>query len=702
MSIRIERRWALWGVLAVVAAWLVAAGAAALTGSAPPDTATGYAGFAAAVLPPIGLALLVFGLLAATEPPAALAEVETRLAEARGEVAALQDQLESVDALLARSIERTMLLTSTASQQLPALDESAAALEAVANRVVDAGDATQRIVSGFTGALPALEATIAQVDATLRSVSSDCATQLRAVETMLGQVQGRNRQAAIDADAAIGAMTVLLSSIDEASARNTQTLSKRAYALDAAIDGVLERTTAAVDGIRDRVTVQLQAIHGGVDGAGKRLILFGDDSTRLLNQRIELLLRTYDSLHSQFAAHEAGSTRLQALIAGQIESLGERFAGLGTTAGATIGELGDRLAAVSQRLTALDAPLSASGTAMAGIEASTAKLDTVVAAFEAAMRERLSATQTSIAMLESDAERLSATIGALGDAASHGSALVSGAATALTSEHDSIEALAAALAGHFEAARDRLAALEASHGAAATAMSEGVGTEIARIMAAGETAADTIQRRIAAVIDGAMATLAATATERVEAAFGRPVEAQLAAIEAAAGRAADAGDAAAERMATQIQSVIDTIDVVVARVDESGAGDGKTMAAKSMRLIEQLNDAIIDVAGMLAVRVGEPEWAAYLAGDRGVFARAVAPQLDRETARQMAQLWRDDPEFADHATRFCAQFDKLLQRLMGDADGEALAATMLSSDIGKIYVAIADADGRLPPQQAPS
>jgi hypothetical protein len=36
----------------------------------------------------------------------------------------------------------------------------------------------------------------------------------------------------------------------------------------------------------------------------------------------------------------------------------------------------------------------------------------------------------------------------------------------------------------------------------------------------------------------------------------------------------------------------------------------------------------------------------------------------------------------------------MIRQLLGNQDGEALAATLLSSDIGKIYAAMANASGR--------
>jgi hypothetical protein len=66
----------------------------------------------------------------------------------------------------------------------------------------------------------------------------------------------------------------------------------------------------------------------------------------------------------------------------------------------------------------------------------------------------------------------------------------------------------------------------------------------------------------------------------------------------------------------------------------------------------------------------------------------------------MASLYQHDPDFRAEAAQYVGLFEDLIQRLLGDRDGEALAATMLSSDVGKIYVAIAEATERLPPSRS--
>jgi hypothetical protein len=148
----------------------------------------------------------------------------------------------------------------------------------------------------------------------------------------------------------------------------------------------------------------------------------------------------------------------------------------------------------------------------------------------------------------------------------------------------------------------------------------------------------------------------------------------------------------------RLAATVDTVEKRIGDVETRFTVRARdTLAARSTRLINQLNAASVDVAGLLAISVDNADWNTCLGGDRGIFARAVANRIDRETGREMARLFQHDTEFQAEAVRFCDIFEDLITRLLGDGDGATLASMMLSSDLGKIYVATADAAKRLPP-----
>ncbi|MFZ4688900.1 MAG: hypothetical protein ACOYLS_06660 [Polymorphobacter sp.] len=703
LSIRIERRWPLWAALVVAIGWGMVAGFDIALRTPPQPSLLEIAAIVLAVLPPLALALLVAALLPGAGRSLALADAEDRLAGACAQADALASRIDSVDAGLARSVDRTRALAETASASLSGLGGSAAAIEAAAARVLAGGQATQRITDGFGAALPALARTIADIDTTLRAASSDSAVQLRAVEAVLAAVQTRNRDAITEADGIIARLTGLLARIDEASSRNTAALSKRAYALDAAVDGVLERTTAAVDHMREAVEGQLRGLESGVDSAGRQLTLLGDDGARLFSERLELLVHASGQLQDRFSAHEADAQRLQALVGAQLGDLDQRLARLAATGDSTLGQIGTGLSDVRTQIAALAAPLSASQASVVEISTLSNQLQASVGSIDDALNERLSRSRQSMMALENEAQRLFNSVAGLGTAVTDGAAMIDGAATVFAAERENVLRLARQLEGEFDTARSLIAEIETSSSAAAASVAAGLGGEVSRLADAADAAAASMRNVLAAVVDDAVAALDSAASGRAEAAFGAPVRAQIDAIEVATSRAAAAGQDAAGRIAAQMLRLVETVTTVEARVDEVEARfavrSRDSIARSSARIIAQLGTAAVDVAQLLDIHIGDADWAAYLGGDRSIFARAIVPQLDRDAARKMARLYQHDPEFRREATRYAESFEALIARMLGDTDGETLAATLLSSDIGKIYIALADATQRLPPSR---
>lgn len=118
--------------------------------------------------------------------------------------------------------------------------------------------------------------------------------------------------------------------------------------------------------------------------------------------------------------------------------------------------------------------------------------------------------------------------------------------------------------------------------------------------------------------------------------------------------------------------------------------------ARRVALItESLNSNAIDIARAMDVDVSDTSWASYLKGDRGIFTRRAVRLLDTGEAKAVAQLYDDDRGFRDNVSRYIHDFEAMLRQLLSTRDGHALGVTLLSSDMGKLYVALAQAIERL-------
>jgi len=146
----------------------------------------------------------------------------------------------------------------------------------------------------------------------------------------------------------------------------------------------------------------------------------------------------------------------------------------------------------------------------------------------------------------------------------------------------------------------------------------------------------------------------------------------------------------------QLDEMAGNLEQRIADNRESFEGiDDDSFARRMVLLTESLNSTAIDVAKILSNDVTDTAWAAYLKGDRGVFTRRAVRLLDAGEARAIATHYGDDAEFREHVNRYIHDFESMMRVLLSTRDGNAIGVTLLSSDVGKLYVALAQAIERL-------
>ena len=112
-------------------------------------------------------------------------------------------------------------------------------------------------------------------------------------------------------------------------------------------------------------------------------------------------------------------------------------------------------------------------------------------------------------------------------------------------------------------------------------------------------------------------------------------------------------------------------------------------------LTESLNSNAIDIAKALSTEVTDTAWKSYLRGDRGIFTRRAVRLLDNTEKRAITEIYGSDMEFREHVNRYIHDFEAMLRTMLSTRDGNAVAVTLLSSDMGKLYVILAQAIERL-------
>ncbi len=147
--------------------------------------------------------------------------------------------------------------------------------------------------------------------------------------------------------------------------------------------------------------------------------------------------------------------------------------------------------------------------------------------------------------------------------------------------------------------------------------------------------------------------------------------------------------AAIEDMTTNLEQRI-----LFAR-EKSEQSSDENFTRRVAQLTESLNSISIDVGKILSNDVTDTEWAAYLKGDRGIFTRRAVRLLDNREVREVLAQYSANDEFREHVNRYIHDFEAMLRGVLATRDGSAISVTLLSSDVGKLYVALAQAIERL-------
>ena len=189
--------------------------------------------------------------------------------------------------------------------------------------------------------------------------------------------------------------------------------------------------------------------------------------------------------------------------------------------------------------------------------------------------------------------------------------------------------------------------------------------------------------------------LGTEAVEALERALRNESAATIGKLEQSAAHASGVGREAAIQLRDQLVKVNEltgNLEQRVMRARELAEEQVNNDFARRMALItDGLNSAAIDISGALSGEIADTAWEAYLKGDRGIFTRRAVRLLDNGTAKDIAALYTSDPDFKANVGRYIHDFEALLRQTLSTRDGHVLSVTMLGSDMGKLYVALAQA-----------
>jgi hypothetical protein len=530
------------------------------------------------------------------------------------------------------------------------------------------------------------------MDAGIAAVEARLAT-LREAQAEAGAGLESTLAARVDSIAA--RLADLRSTQEAAGAALAARMAEDASAVEARLAALRTRQDDADTEMQARLQAQIAAMEAQLATLAARqrdAATALDDAVSALAEGVETRLAALDARHRDVAADMEASAN--AAIA-EVEA---RLRELKASGEDKLGATSLQIVRTLEELESVSEALSARHEVTRALEARVGQLLPALNSFTQAADAQLPELARSVDEVAERGQAMMAQLEALAARVESQTAILRESAAAFERDHDAVVGLSQTLAGHFGEARGIVGEIhEATEQTAITAAARMV-ENVMQVRQSVNATSDEIRALLAEVVAEAEQSLDNFASTKAEAAFGAPIRLQIAALEDAAVRAADAASGASERVSSRLVELMRTIAETEARIDEVDtrmdlrARD--TLAARSLRLVDSLNTASIDVARLLAVDVGDGAWQRYLKGDRSLFTRATVRLADKETARKIGRHFAHDPEFEAEASRYLDQFEELIRRILKDPEGDSFALVMLSSDIGKLYVLLAQSIGR--------
>ncbi|HEX8125516.1 MAG TPA: hypothetical protein VF548_08040 [Allosphingosinicella sp.] len=406
---------------------------------------------------------------------------------------------------------------------------------------------------------------------------------------------------------------------------------------------------------------------------------------------------------AQVAEGAAGAQEQLRALGAAADEAGASGRRIAAETGASVGEvrtaaaaLLDELGAGRQQAAGLIDSAAILGTALTGLSAE----------LRAGLPEALHAVEAQAGRTREAAEAIVPLVGDIESMAGSAAARLVDGEAVLERQQQSLEALLVRIGEGSASAQDQLRALgtaaeEAQ--AAAQKIAADTGPELIeallRVREAAGQASERAREAISAAIPASAAALGEASREALERAVSETVERQMMELSTISERAIETARRASERLTRQMLSLGETAAAIEARIDEERAEreekESDNFSRRVALLIESLNSTAIDVTKILSNEVTDSAWTAYLKGDRGVFTRRAVRLLDRNDAREIARHYEEEPEFREQVNRYIHDFESMLRRILADRDGSPLGVTILSSDMGKLYVALAQAIERI-------
>ncbi|GAB5488385.1 MAG: hypothetical protein Pars2KO_19550 [Parasphingorhabdus sp.] len=441
-----------------------------------------------------------------------------------------------------------------------------------------------------------------------------------------------------------------------------------------------------------------------------KLAVETDESTSALRSNLVDLEATLATL-GQSADEE--ETRLKSLIMDlqqHIEKINEDVSSLDNESGEKTAKLAFALKALEENNQTLQESLSQGHSVADGM---IDRMETLLEALNSNAREidetvpnaldrldgRSETSLLALRKLNVEAETIDSQTLVIADRVNQTNISLSDQKTQLAALHNDGNVISDDLLSQINALAEQLKDVQEQNDALAQSASEKLINALLRVKETAKQASDHSRETLENSIIGSAEKFEEISEEALNRVIDEKIGSIAPKLEQAVANAVATTESTAGHLADQLNSIEEMTTQLEQRIlfakEKAEQSSEENFTRRVALLTESLNSIAIDVSKILSNDVTDTEWAAYLKGDRGIFTRRAVRLLDSGEVREILTQYDANDEFREHVNRYIHDFEAMLRGVLSTRDGSAISVTLLSSDIGKLYVALAQAIERL-------
>jgi hypothetical protein len=642
-------------------------------------------------------------------------------------VVAMRHEARSLEALLAvlsQRIQDSRSELTMISQHLMKLGDEATGklggitreFDASSERLKVHGEALDRAaesarndVAVLLDDLPRAEQTARAVAEQLRSVGSESATKAsefgESVRALAEQTNATDRLVSETAER----LAARLAEIDTASTAAAGRLAEAQSAFTGSLDLLLNRTSDTLQEIRAGIDTQSAAVAALVQQVSAGIGKAGSQASESLASNIERASVSLDGLSNRVAEQDRASQTMIAEIERGLSLIDQRFAELAANGDERANHFLTSLTRARTELDTLAAQAGTQDSAILSLSDRTNSLRETLDQLASGIREgigtALGEAQGSTERLVQSAATLRPEIGWIREAAVEASDRIAFTEGQIAQQQNRLTEYLAAIDTGVDNAGTKLADLAAvmvQVEREAAKLGDETGPQLVsallQVKEAASHAAERAREAIESVIPESASKLSKETRAALEAAIRDGVEERLREVETVAARAVESAQAASSRLTQQMLTLGQTAAALEQHIETTSKDqrekDSEAFARRVSLLIDSMHSAAIDVGKILADEIDDKAWDSYIKGNRGVFTRRAVRLMGGSETRAIKAHYDSDVEFQRSVNRYIADFESMLRRVVAERDGGMIAVTLMSSDMGKLYAALAQIDRR--------